>query len=53
MKALIELWAKHILNGNKSEDQLIIFPENFQDQVKELVANKRAEEAEKEQADNQ
>lgn len=45
MHALAEIWAKHILNGNKNEDQLIIFPEAFQEQVKALLAEKRAEEA--------
>lgn len=44
MKALVELWAKHIVNGNKNEDHLIIFPEAFQEQVKARVAEKRAEE---------
>lgn len=50
MHALAEIWAKHILNGNKKEKQLVIFPENFQTMVKDILKKKRAEEGVKENA---
>ncbi|WP_171034339.1 hypothetical protein [Marinilactibacillus psychrotolerans] len=48
MSALAELWAKHIMKGNKSESQLMIFPEEFQNLVKDIVAEKETEKADQE-----
>lgn len=50
MYALAEIWAKHILNGNKNESQLSIFPEKFQIMVKDILKKKREEESVKENA---
>jgi len=53
MNALVELWAKHIVKGNKSENRLVIFPENFQAQVRTKVEEKRASEKQKEETVNE
>lgn len=41
MNALANLWAKYILNGKRSEEEIKVFPVEFQDSIMAIVNEER------------